>query len=339
MLFHHEIFPQSICAPEQVLIPNYLLNATEYLLVVKQDALCPKALISHQCFHQKNDQLILLINPIDSETIDGLFHIEKKTGIVVEPIFKKINHHFKQIEYVNFSNLKTESQYKQIDFLSEEKDKKLIQARNAFLKAKNTLNHIYSIYDEAVDQNQMQSFIDDLFQWISPLLHDKESNESDVQSCYFRSQNGVHRMLPFRDIKQKIILKGNYRTGTSYCLKVLENKILRLNQHIIRYHCPLFSNDPDMLYLSSEKVAIVDGMEPHIFEPIRPFDKTFNLDEQCIDQQKILLYSKEINEAMSNYKKLMKQASLALHSANVYQKQYQSIIQQNSLELKQLLND
>ncbi|MFC7392823.1 hypothetical protein [Scopulibacillus cellulosilyticus] len=336
MLFHHEIVSQSICAPEQVLIPEFLLNAIEHLLVVKQDVLCPKSDIYKYYSDKNENQLVLLLNPIDPETVNGFFEVEKKTGVVIEQIFKKIKHDFKHIEYVDLMDLKTESQHKQILFLAEEKEKRLTQAQKTFIEAKNTLNNIYTIYDEATDPDQIQKFINDLYLWVSPLLDEEENKEKDIQSCYFRSQSLFHLTLPFRDIKQKVILKGHYRTGISYCLKVLENKIKQLNQAIIRYHCPLYSNDADMLYLSNQNLAIIDGMDPHRFEPIHPLDKTFNLDEQCIDLKKILLYTKEINDAMSKYNKLLSRATLILHSANVYQKQYQHIMIQNNPGLEKL---
>ncbi|MFD2616752.1 hypothetical protein [Terrilactibacillus laevilacticus] len=314
MFLNHVCF-ESILEPERIIIPSEIYKRIKVIKVIKDETLGYRESIERKQDIQK-DKAIFIVNPLDSAWVDAM--VIDNELFVIESLFPKLNLNGKKVYEqgdLNRSNLDT--------ILLFEKHRFMNEARKQFKVAKKHAKNIASIMDHATQYDQLNQFLNHLSVQLFKNEQVVETKEIFLSSCQYGTilQPALDPLFMIRNIRHFIILKGTNQQSISTCLHQLK-KVAMIEEHApISYYCPFYTEDIDMLYLPKMKIAILDGMSPHRFEPIHPKDKIYNLDYIVMDQEKRLEHISDLNEYMKCYHHYMNKGYYALHQAKYYQNQ------------------
>ncbi|TCP27064.1 hypothetical protein EV207_11842 [Scopulibacillus darangshiensis] len=328
MFYHHKLYVESIVDPEEMLIPESLLNEIEHLWVVKEDAFyLVKHLEQMGDFNSPLDNIYLILNPIKPTAVDGIFHLNRKTAVLSDKLYKKIKKRdFKSLVSLGLSEFGNEEFRQLHEYKEGEKAKRILQAKRSFLEAQKCLNTVFEKYESASDKEQMAKLLTMICDSTFPKSDNKATKEKG-ENCFYSSLHSTHSMNPdiIKNIKRKIILKGNHRRGISWCLKALELTACERGMTHTAYRCPFYTNDIDLIYFPDHQFAVIDGMGPHNFEPVHPEDRVYNIDSHSINNKTVLLHSEVIKKATAEYRELVRAGMLDIKLAQSYYNQYEGL--------------
>lgn len=319
MFYHQDLFVESVIDPEKVLIPKQLLQGVEYVWRVEKEAFCQKDWLDQI---MRDPAAHVILNPIDPFSIDGFFQLNGKMAVLSEKLFGSLKGYSFKNKTLDLNPSKDDDLLKKRLYFDGERTKLINQARESFLEARAFLNIASNNYEDSSDDHRFAQLSTDLCDDVFSCSENEIKNHKKNQHCFYGNLSRSNAMDPnlVKNINRKIILKGRHRKGISKLLHVLESRANELDVSSTAYRCPFYTDDIDLIFFPNLNVAVIDGMAPHIFEPVHPGDRVYHVDEKCIDRVALLARTREIKEADEGFRQSMKKGLLELQQAKRYQK-------------------
>lgn len=258
----------------------------------------------------------VILDSINPEEIIGIVLPSYKAGL-----FKKhtpLGRESRQSHQFEVQLLPTYSTIaaKELAVLKKQKEQTEKEILTKFSEANHYHKKIKHLFESAVTDSYYQQVIEEVTSSLSneSSPYTKQISLPDNIFISALSYNGpihlIHKMS--KQVKRKIILKGNVGKFKSDLLYRLSNDLKKINHRVIQCHCPFEPSELDMIVIPELNVMIVDGDKPHELEISHPQDKQINLEERCVNHMTILKEISLIKEYYAKYKQKMRQGTLYL---------------------------
>ncbi|GGH80766.1 hypothetical protein JOD43_002507 [Pullulanibacillus pueri] len=339
-----EMYIQSICDSQQKLHLPFKLQDLKQLYLIDLLSLTEKQhlLDAIQQSDWNPEPLILFIDPVHPESIQGLIMASSRIALLDYKLFDHTLTNYDGHKEIIHSGNQSRFDKESIALLLMEKEQQLLKAKEKFKAAKHYLNKIKKINQKAVIKENFEAIMNEIVTELF-LRNPHESHTKgwprllEPFSISYFGGNARHHSKSFKHwppelVDRYFILKGNPGIGKTGILQALAIVAMACNYTVSLYRCPFYTESLDAMVIPELKTAIIDGTEPHLYEPSHPKDKCYLLDERVINEELIYIYTVEIKEANARYKQYMRQGTLHLQEAREKHLQAQHIVHNNTGE-------
>lgn len=140
-------------------------------------------------------------------------------------------------------------------------------------------------------------------------------------------------------VKTRFIVKGRPGSGKSTMMKKIAQAALEAGFDTEVYHCSFDPNSLDMVLIPNLDVVILDGTDPHIFNPQKPMDIVIDMYAICLPIDIDYRRKDELDEITQRYNTTFKEGIPHLREARDLHKEiekyYIAAMDFNKVEVKQ----
>lgn len=307
------------------------LKGLEQLYILKGGPGTGKSTLIRQVGHavaEKGTAIEYLHCSSDNGSLDGVVIPSLKIGIVDGTAPHVIDPKYPGVVdcIVNLGDFRDDAKLKahknKIVELTDKIGETFSKAYEAFAEARNVHDVLESIYLSAMDFREAHQVTEELKGKIFTKNAENEEHVPTVRHRFFGAatpEGPVHFYDNLtEDVSKRYIVKGRAGTGKSTMMKKIATHAESLGYDVEYYYCAFDPESIDMVIIPGLETAILDGTDPHTFDPDRENDEVVDMFIRCIDPSIEVEQADAIHETETSYKNKMKQGTRYLSDAKSF---------------------
>lgn len=175
------------------------------------------------------------------------------------------------------------------------------RANDALKAAKAYLEEWKAYYADALDQAAVYTASEDLIAELLPVRLPKAGKVRRLFASAITYDGAKHWLDSlFGGASSRVVVRGEPGTGKSTILGRLADAAQARGYSLDVYHCPMYPDQVDHLYIRETGVAVITSFWPHEYTPA-PDDVLIDTNA-FVDKEKLAAYADDIDAARAGYK-------------------------------------
>ncbi|AXF56255.1 PRK06851 family protein [Salicibibacter kimchii] len=306
------------------------VQGLEHLYILKGGPGTGKStLIRHvgNALAEKGEAIEILHCSSDNGSLDGVIFPSLKVGIVDGTAPHVIDPKYPGVVdcIVNLGDFRDDAMLREhkeeIVELTDKIEETFSKAYETFAEARNVHDDLEAIYLRAMDFREAHQVTEELIEKIFPETKANAEIEQEltIKHRFFGAATPKGPVHFYNNLTEeagkRYIVKGRAGSGKSTMMKKIGTHAETHGYGVEYYYCAFDPESIDMVIIPGLETAILDGTDPHEFDPNRENDEVVDMFIRCMDPSIEVEMADAIHETETSYKHLMKQGTRFLSEA------------------------
>ncbi|QQK81526.1 hypothetical protein HUG20_17475 [Salicibibacter cibi] len=273
---------------------------------------------------EKGEPIEFLHCSSDNDSLDGVIIPSLKVGIVDGTAPHMMDPKYPGVvdDIVHLGDFRDDTKLnehkKDIVALTDKNKNAFSEAYAAFADARNVHDDLEAIYLTAMDFQKADQVTEELIEKI--FSETAEAERVPINKHRFFGAATPKGPVHFydnltEDVRKRYILKGRAGSGKSSIMKKIGKHAESKAYGVEYYYCAFDPESIDMVIIPALQTVILDGTDPHPFDPSRENDEIVDMFVRCMDPSIEKQKAAAIRETETSYKNKMKQGTHYLNEA------------------------